>query len=114
MCARRFTLSHNVWNRSDWNSLSAARFDGRGSFLEVADHPALHCGTHGFTIAGWIDTDVIGINAGIILLSAENMRTAKVWRWFMQNREIPLAMQRVGLRATGARASHKQAALIEN
>jgi len=46
---------------------------------------------------GWIDTDVIGINAGIILLSAENMRTANVWRWFMQNREIPLAMQRIGL-----------------
>jgi hypothetical protein len=37
--------------------LSAARFDGRGSFLEVTDHPALHCGTHGFTIACWIDTD---------------------------------------------------------
>jgi hypothetical protein len=40
---------------------------------------------------------VIGINAGIILLSAENMRTGDVWRWFMQNPEIPLAMQRVGL-----------------
>jgi hypothetical protein len=46
---------------------------------------------------GWIDTDVIGINVGIILLSAENMRTGNIWRWFMQNREIPLAMQRIGL-----------------
>ena len=59
-------------------------------------------GKYGFVDAfnpktGWIDTDVVGINAGIILLSAENMRSAKVWRWFMQNREIPLTMQRIGL-----------------
>ena len=59
-------------------------------------------GKYGFVDAfnpktGWFDSDVIGINAGIILLSAENMRTGNVWRWFMQNREIPKAMQRVGL-----------------
>jgi hypothetical protein len=59
-------------------------------------------GKYGFVDAfnprtGWIDTDVIGINVGIILLSAENMRTQNIWRWFMQNREIPLALQRVGL-----------------
>ncbi|HEU4510784.1 MAG TPA: glucoamylase family protein [Pyrinomonadaceae bacterium] len=59
-------------------------------------------GKYGFVDAfnpktGWIDTDVIGINVGIILLSAENMRTARIWHWFMQNPEIPLAMQRVGL-----------------
>ncbi|HEX5888380.1 MAG TPA: glucoamylase family protein [Pyrinomonadaceae bacterium] len=61
-------------------------------------------GKYGFVDAfnpktGWIDTDVIGINAGIILLSAENMRTGNVWRWFMQNREIPRALDRVGLRS---------------
>ncbi len=59
-------------------------------------------GKYGFVDAfnpktGWVDTDVIGINAGIILLSAENSRTGNVWRWFMMNREIPLAMNRVGL-----------------
>jgi hypothetical protein len=59
-------------------------------------------GKYGFVDAfnpktGWIDTDVIGINAGIILLSAENMRTGNVWRWFMRNREIPLALTKVGL-----------------
>jgi hypothetical protein len=59
-------------------------------------------GKYGFVDAfnpetNWIDTDVIGINVGIILLSAENMRTENVWRWFMANREIPLAMQRAGL-----------------
>lgn len=46
---------------------------------------------------GWFDSDVIGINTGIILLSAENARTGTVWNWFMRNLEIPRAMQRVGL-----------------
>jgi hypothetical protein len=68
-------------------------------------------GKYGFVDAfnpqiGWIDTDVIGINVGIILLSAENMRTGNIWRWFMQNRELPLAMQRVGL------AKYRQATAI--
>src|SRR5215813_2700797 len=59
-------------------------------------------GKYGFVDAfnpktSWVDTDVIGINVGIILLSAENMRTGNIWRWFMQNREIPLALERVGL-----------------
>ena len=59
-------------------------------------------GKYGFVDAfnpktGWTDTDVIGINAGIILLSAENMRSGNVWRWFMQNREIPRALDRIGL-----------------
>ncbi|MFN2530944.1 MAG: glucoamylase family protein [Pyrinomonadaceae bacterium] len=46
---------------------------------------------------GWVDTDVIGINVGIILLSAENARTGNVWRWFMQNVGISRAMQGIGL-----------------
>ena len=59
-------------------------------------------GRYGFVDAfnpntGWIDSDVIGINVGIILLSAENMRTGNVWRWFMDNRVIPRAMQSIGL-----------------
>src|SRR6266550_7148823 len=59
-------------------------------------------GRYGFVDAfnpntSWVDTDVIGINVGIILLSAENARTGTVWRWFMKNREIPRAMQRIGL-----------------
>jgi hypothetical protein len=71
-------------------------------------------GKYGFIDAfnpktGWIDTDVIGINAGIILLSAENMRTGNIWRWFMQNREIPLALERVGLRKYAS--NHRPAAL---
>lgn len=48
-------------------------------------------------ISGWVDSDVIGINVGIILLSAENMQSGNVWRWFMQNPEIMSAIQKVGL-----------------
>jgi len=41
---------------------------------------------------GWTDRDVLGIDLGITLLSAENLRTGKVWKWFMQNRQIRRAM----------------------
>lgn len=65
-------------------------------------------GKYGFVDAfnpktGWTDTDVIGINAGIILLSGENMRSGNVWRWFMRNPEIPRALDRVGLRSRAPR-----------
>jgi hypothetical protein len=46
---------------------------------------------------GWTDTDVIGIDVGIMLLSAENLRSGSVWRWFMRNPEIPRALRLVGL-----------------
>jgi hypothetical protein len=63
-------------------------------------------GRYGFVDAfnpnsGWVAQDVIGINQGIILLSAENLRTGNVWRWFMRNREIANALYAVGLRHTG-------------
>lgn len=59
-------------------------------------------GRYGFVDAfnpnnGWVNPDVIGIDQGIILLSAENARTGAIWRWFMKNPEIPLALRRVGL-----------------
>jgi hypothetical protein len=46
----------------------------------------------------WVDRDVVGINQGIMLLSVENGRNGNVWRWFMKNREIPRAMDLIGLR----------------
>ena len=60
-------------------------------------------GRYGFTDAfnpnnNWVNPDVIGINLGITLLSAENLRTRNVWRWFMRNKEITEALERVGLR----------------
>ena len=59
-------------------------------------------GRYGFADAfhptdGWVNPDVIGIDVGITLLSAENLRTGRVWQWFMRNAEIPAAMQRAGL-----------------
>ena len=55
-------------------------------------------GRYGFTDAfnphnGWINPDVIGIDLGITLLSAENLRSGKVWFWFMSNPEIRNAMR---------------------
>lgn len=59
-------------------------------------------GPYGFADAfhpvdGWVNPDVIGINVGITLLSAENLRTGNVWRWFMKNSEIRRAMDAAGL-----------------
>jgi hypothetical protein len=61
-------------------------------------------GRYGFVDAfnpktGWTDTDVIGINVGIILLSAENMRTGSIWRYFMRNPAVPRTLDRIGLRS---------------
>jgi beta-glucosidase len=61
-------------------------------------------GRYGFADAfnphnGWVDSDVLGIDLGITLLSAENLRSGKNWHWFMQNDEIRRALQRVHLTA---------------
>ncbi len=66
-------------------------------------------GRYGFADAfhptdGWVNPDVIGIDVGITLLSAENLRTGRVWAWFMRNTEIPAAMERVGLHPTAHNA----------
>ncbi len=67
-----------------------------------AKYPHVY-GKYGFADAfnpntGWTDRDVIGIDLGITLLSAENARSGNVWRWFMQSPEIPKAMEMVSLR----------------
>ena len=59
-------------------------------------------GRYGFADAfnphnGWVNPDVLGIDLGITLLSAENLRSGKNWYWFMQNEEIRRAMKRAGL-----------------
>lgn len=59
-------------------------------------------GKYGFADAfhpvdGWVNPDVIGIDLGITLLSAENLRTGRVWQWFMANGAIPNAMRRAGM-----------------
>jgi hypothetical protein len=63
-------------------------------------------GRYGFVDAfnpnnGWVNPDVIGIDVGITLLSAENLRTGAVWRLFMRNPEIARALEQVSLTAGG-------------
>jgi hypothetical protein len=47
-------------------------------------------------LSGWYDTDVIGIDLGIMMLMAENQRTGFVWNTFMKNPEVVGAMTAVG------------------
>lgn len=58
-------------------------------------------GRYGFTDAfqphGWVSPDVLGLDIGITLLSAENLRTGNLWKWFMRNPEIPRAMEKAGM-----------------
>jgi hypothetical protein len=49
----------------------------------------------------WIGPDVLGIDAGITLLMAENARTGFVWRTFMNNEEIRNAMKSAGFKPKG-------------
>ena len=46
---------------------------------------------------GWVADDILGIDAGITLLMAENLRTGMVWREMMSIAEIPGAMDEIGL-----------------
>jgi hypothetical protein len=48
-------------------------------------------------LKNWYDSDVIGIDTGIILLMAENLRSGFVWGTFMKTPEAQRGMQRAGL-----------------
>jgi len=61
---------------------------GRYGFCD-AFHPA----------ANWYDPDVLGIDLGISVLMAENLRTGFVWNTFARNPEVGIAMQRAGFHA---------------
>ncbi len=43
----------------------------------------------------WVNPDVLGLDAGITLLSAENLRTGHVWEWFMAAAPIRRAVDRL-------------------
>jgi hypothetical protein len=58
-------------------------------------------GRYGFVDAfnphtGWASPDVIGINVGITLVMAENLRSGLVWRTFMRAPEVQRAMRLAG------------------
>ncbi len=44
----------------------------------------------------WFDTDVIGIDTGITMLMAENLRTGFVWKTFMKSPEARRGLERAG------------------
>ena len=61
-------------------------------------------GRYGFVdafnpLTNWYNPDVIGIDAGITMVMAENKRTSFVWKTFMKNREAQRAMEKVGFKA---------------
>ena len=49
-------------------------------------------------LKGWYDNDVIGIDTGITLVMAENVRTGFVWNTLMKNAEAQRGMERAGFR----------------
>jgi len=74
--------------------------------------PALHAmkdkygeriwGKYGFADAfnpetGWVSPDTLGLDVGMTLLGAENLRAHSVWNWFMANPEPRKAMRLAGI-----------------
>ncbi len=53
----------------------------------------------------WYDGDVLGIDLGITVLMAENLRTGFVWRTFGRNPEVAVAMGKAGFHADMANVS---------
>ncbi len=43
----------------------------------------------------WVNPDVVGIDVGISLLSAENLRSGSVWQWFNRSSDVQRAMGRI-------------------
>jgi hypothetical protein len=116
------TASDSPSGYQDWGaSLDDPRIDGTvapsaaaGSLMFTPDIclPALETmrrlygkeiyGRYGFVDAfnpttGWVSRDYLGNDAGIALLSAENLRSGNVWKWFMSNPEPERALDIVGL-----------------
>jgi len=116
------TASDSTQGYTDWGAGSEhPRIDGTvvpsaaaGSLMFTPDIciPALRTmllkygrttyGRYGFADAfnpdsGWVSSYVIGIDVGITLLSAENLRTGRVWEWFMANTAPERALTLVGM-----------------
>jgi len=80
-CVEVLRAMRSKWGKYAW---------GRYGFVD-AFHPA----------ANWYDSDVLGIDLGISVLMAENLRSGMVWKIFMQNPETVRAMQRAGFHGQG-------------
>jgi len=75
-CLRVQRFLHDTYGAKTW---------GRYGFCD-AFHPD----------SNWYDPDVLGIDLGISVLMAENLRTGFVWETFARNPEVSIAMKRVG------------------
>jgi hypothetical protein len=75
-CLAVLRAMRSKWGKHAW---------GRYGFVD-AFHPA----------ADWYDADVLGIDQGISVLMAENLRSGLVWEWFMRNPESVGAMKQAG------------------
>jgi hypothetical protein len=74
-------------------------------------------GRYGFVDAfnpatGWVNSDVLGIDLGITLLSAENLRSGKVWQWTMASGDIGWALDRAGVRRTEVTRTTSRRAVV--
>ena len=59
-------------------------------------------------LTNWYDTDVIGIDLGIIMVMAENVRSGFVWDTFMRTPEARKGMERAGFTSYQAPATLTQ------
>jgi hypothetical protein len=75
-CIAVLRAMRSKWGKKAW---------GRYGFVD-AFHPA----------ANWYDPDVLGIDQGISVVMAENLRSSLVWSTFMQNPECAAAMRLAG------------------
>lgn len=80
-CLPVLRAMRDQWGKMAW---------GRYGFVD-AFHP----------VANWYDPDVLGIDQGISVLMAENLRSGFVWNTFMSNPEPVQAMQLAGFRKEG-------------
>ncbi len=80
-CLSVLRAIRSKWGKQAW---------GRYGFVD-AFHPA----------ANWYDPDVLGIDQGISVIMAENLRSGLVWNAFMRNRSSVEAMQRAGFHGVG-------------
>ena len=69
--------------RSRWGAKAWGRYGFADAF-----HPA----------ANWYDPDVLGIDQGISVVMAENLRTGMIWKSFMSNSECSKAMNLAGFK----------------
>jgi hypothetical protein len=69
----------------------------------IKDHYPFAWTKYGFVnafnpLTSWYDTDVIGIDTGITMLMAENLRSGFVWNTFMKSPEARRGMERAGFK----------------